>query len=236
MSKEGLRAGEAIKAGWRLAFSDSGAFFLLGFAVLAHGVTIALGGPAMSGAALFAGRKIAGESSDLGIFYRGFSRGGAPYYASLILAAMVILPSGACLVAAAAIRALCGDILGWLLAFPFLALMVVYVLTIKVLHMYVFHELAGRPDDLWGAFERSRRLVAEKPIEHLALGAYILGLNLAGFLACCAGLLLTVPLTICTISVAHSISAGDVPGGRDVRGDAGGDAEGTGEEEGRERC
>ncbi len=191
-----------------LFLSDPWSFLLLGFAFLAHSATIVLGGPAATGAAAFIMVRMKNGGGDLGLFYRGFSLGAAPYYAGIILACLVILPSGACLAAAALARMLGGEIIGWLLALPFLLLMAVYVVAVKVLHMYLFYALAERPSDIGSAFERTRILVAGNPMEHLVLGLYLAGLNLAGLLACAAGLLFTVPLTLCTVGAAYWMASG----------------------------
>ncbi|MCX7806389.1 MAG: hypothetical protein N3A38_14565, partial [Planctomycetota bacterium] len=112
MASGNLRAGEAARAGWNMFFSDPWPFILLGFSFLAHSATILLGGPAATGVATFILRRRREGGGDLGLFYRGFSLGAAPYYAGIILACMVLLPSGACLTAAVVARVLGGDVAG----------------------------------------------------------------------------------------------------------------------------
>lgn len=93
--------------------------------------------------------------------------------------------------------------IGILLLIPAIYLGVAYTFSIPF--------VIDRRADFWSAMETSRKLITRHWFPFFGFSIVLFLINLAGFIACCVGLLLTAPLTVCAIAAAYENIVGLTP-------------------------
>jgi uncharacterized membrane protein len=182
-----VKIGEYISRGWELLQPKLGIF--IGYVAVIVGINVALGfipfgsiassviSPALNaGLFIVAYKHLLGEPVEFGDFFKGFEK-----FAVFFMAALV---SG----------------LFTLLGFICLIVPGIYLAT-----AYSFAQLFIIDQDLefWPAMEMSRQLVTKNFFPMFGFSLLLGLINLGGFLLCGFGILLTIPLTYCAMTVAY---------------------------------
>ncbi len=134
--------------------------------------------PLFAGFFVYALKKLRGEAASFGDFFGGFQ-----YFLQLFLLGLV---SGIIILIGILLCILPGLYLG--MAYMFASLLVI-----------------GSGLDFWQAMETSRRAVNANFGSVFVLVLALIGINIAGALACLLGLLVTLPLSYCAIAVAYQL-------------------------------
>lgn len=180
-------AGECLRRGWALVRRDPSIYLgftalaLVGTAVLTH---LPVAGPllALASAPLWAGihaaafRSLAGREVSFADFFKGFAT-----FLPLVLAGLVT----GLFVGAASL------------------LLIVPGVYLAVAYLFTFPLIVDRQIDFWQAMEVSRRVVTRRWTRAFGLAFLLVAVNLAGLLALGVGLLVTLPTTLCALSIAY---------------------------------
>jgi uncharacterized membrane protein len=183
-----LPLGEFFKAGWALFTRYPVGF--VGFCLLYLVIQAALQGvpyvgvaasfavstPLLMGNFIVSGKLLQGQTPEFRDFFLGFQ-----FFLPLLLLSLVA-----------------GIIVGIgmvLLIIPGIYLIVAY--------MFASYLVVDRGLDFWPAMELSRRTIHPRWFSYFVFALLVLVLNLAGAVALGVGLLVTLPLSFCTITVAY---------------------------------
>lgn len=184
-----LPLGEYFKTGWRLFLNYPGGFIgffliylviqtVLHFLPWLGGVASFVVGPALlMGNFIVSAKLLQGHTPQFSDFFLGFR-----FFVPLLLTALV----GGVLTA---------------VGFVLLVIPGVYLL---VCYLFASSLVVDRRLDFWPALETSRRTVQPMWFGMFAFVLLLAVLNLAGAVALGVGLLVTVPLTCCTMTVAYA--------------------------------
>lgn len=204
-SQEPLPLGDCLKTGWGLFMQYPGGFvgfclvYLLIQAVL-HSVpyvgalaSFAVSTPLLMGNFIVCAKLLQGQPPEFRDFFQGFQ-----YFLPLLLLSLI-----------AGVFIAIGMVL---LIIPGVYLIVAY--------MFASYLVVDRGLDFWPAMELSRRTVNLRWFSYFAFALLVVLLNLAGAIALGVGLLVTIPLSFCTVTVLyaeifglHADYARGVPGG-----------------------
>jgi len=182
-----VKIGEYISQGWELLQPKLGIF--IGYVAVLFGINLVLSfipfgsiassvvSPALNaGLFIVAYKHLLGESVEFGDFFKGFEKFGVFFGAALVSGLLTLL------------------------GFICLIIPGIYLGT-----AYAFAQLFIIDQDLefWPAIEMSRQLVTKNFFPMFGF-LFLLGLiNLGGLLVCGFGLLFTIPLTYCAMTVAY---------------------------------
>jgi len=193
---------------------------VLGFVVQLGSLVVA--GPLMGGLFYLFLKTVRGEPSDIGMIFSGFSRAFLQLF--LVYIVMGILMLLCSLPAIIAIGIEFADFFKHFQADaladqPFahfnpsgsqieIAIAAMLICAIPVLYLgicwqYAIILIADRQIDFWTALQTSRRRVSMHWWQNFGLVILIGLLNIAGLIACCVGLLVTIPIGFATLMIAY---------------------------------
>ena len=186
---ESLPLGGYLKTGWGLFIQYPGGF--VGFCLLylliqaaLHSIpyagavaSFAVSTPLLMGNFIVSAKLLHGQTPEFRDFFTGFQ-----YFLPLLLLSLV-----------AGVFIAIGTML---LVIPGLYLIVAY--------MFASYLVVDRRLDFWPAMELSRRTVNPRWFGYFAFALLVVLLNLAGAVALGVGLLVTIPLSFCTVTAAYA--------------------------------
>lgn len=192
-----LDIGRSISRGWEILKQNMGPFIgyfvivflisvVLGFVfndlrVVANLITLIIGGPLNAGFFIVAFKIMKRQSTSFDDFFRGFNNF-LPLSLTNILVSIVTL-------------------IGFiLLIIPGIYLAVAYCFAIPL--------VVDKKMQPWEAMETSRKLITKQWFTFFILGIVLLLINIVGAIPAGLGLLITVPLSYCTIAAAYESVVG----------------------------
>lgn len=187
-----VKIGEYIRQGWELYKQNIGGFILFTLiwaiansvggssqrtSTLGAVVSLVLGGPLTAGFYIVAFKLIRNRTTTFSDFFRGFNNFLPLFLAYLLTGVLIAIGC-------------------FFLLIPGIYLAVAYVFTIPF--------IVARRMDFWEAMETSRRLITKNWFSFFGLMLVLFLLNMVGALCLVVGLLVTVPLSFCTIAAAYT--------------------------------
>ncbi|MCS7030762.1 MAG: hypothetical protein NZL92_04445 [Gloeomargarita sp. SKYG116] len=182
-----VKIGEYLSRGWELMQSQIGIF--IGFAALQFGIgvvlalipfgslaTMIVGPPLSAGMFIVAYKQMQGEPVEFSDCFKGFEK-----FATFLLAGLVS-----------------GLLIG-------VGMVLCLIPGIYLATGYMFTQLViiDQNLDFWPAMQTSLQLVTKRFFPIFAFSLLLGLINLGGTLLCCVGLLLTLPLTFCALTIAY---------------------------------
>lgn len=180
-----------------------------------------VGTPLGAGLMVVALEQLQHQTPEFSDFFKGFRRFRPLVFTSFLVGlitfvavfAVAITFGGAAFLLAqsgAATEALVG------LAVVGAAIAIAAVIYISVSYLLVTPIVLDRSVGVWNSLELSRRIMATRWWPALGFLIVLSVLNILGFLACCVGLLATIPVSLCAIAVAYSDQVGLEAGAPEV--------------------
>ncbi len=208
-----LPIGSYIKMGWELFKQNAWGFIAYTFVFFAISIALSLipfvGGlvqfivsaPLYMGIFIVSAKLLQGHTSQFGDFFLGFR-----FFVPLLLVNLVfllIILIVAC--AAGLLTALIIGLLGRLAALPVLLLLIIPVtIYIGIGFMFAFPLALDRRPGAWASLKLSRNTMNPMFFRMLGFILLLTLINLAGALCLGLGLLVTIPLTWCTVTAAYA--------------------------------
>src|SRR5664279_4202167 len=180
------RPGAWVGAGWDLVKADMGNYVLLGLVFIALNamVPLILQGPLIAGFHIYTLKRILGRQTDFSDLFKGFNFFVPALVASLVIALFTFGASLLCLI-------------------PGLVVAAMYKFT------YLF--IVDKRMDFWPAMQASHAVVKNDYFGFTMFLLLAVLVNVAGFLCCFVGLLVTIPVTIAAITIAYKDLVGFDP-------------------------
>ncbi len=219
--------GQFIKRGWEICQSNLGPFigFLLLTAVIGGALglipgvgsiaSIIIGGPLNAGYLIVAYKIAKKQPTTFGDFFKGFQNA---YFLPTFLATIVMtllflvcfMPAGVGIGILAATAEAGGEPNPALvIAVGVLSLLgLIAILYLSVAYMFAIPLIVGRRMSFWPAMEASRKLIGKQWFGFFGFVIVLGLLNMVGLLVCGLGLLVTAPLTSCSIAAAYESIVG----------------------------
>jgi uncharacterized membrane protein len=172
------QTGKWISAGWDMVKADMGNFALVAliFAAVNSVASIVTQGPLQVGLHLYIAKKMYNKRPELGDLFKGFD-----YFLPSFVAALLI----------------------GIFAFVGFLLCVIPGLVVASMYKFTYLFILDKKMDFWPAMQASHDVVKNDYLG-FTLFLLVMGLiNILGFLCCIVGLLITIPLSICAITVAY---------------------------------
>jgi uncharacterized membrane protein len=137
-----------------------------------------LSGPLVLGLFKMARLAVRGEPIEIGELFSGFQRFLDAFLANLLITIFTIAGSILCII-------------------PGILISIAYLPT----YLFMLDEKLA----FWDAMEASRKMVMNNPVQWIILWLVLCLFNIVGMLACCAGLILTGPISLLVITLAYDL-------------------------------
>jgi len=212
--------GDCFSIGWRLTMDNFG-LFLLTFICLALVSTVAnfvpfgglvVSGPLMGGMYFIYLKRLRGEPAEIGQLFVGFNESFLPLFlvyifitlAMFVVAIPMIITIIAALVTGAIEAGTTGvPILSILIGGFGILLSMLFMMALGTMLTFAIPLTMDRKMDAWEAFKATWSVTKHCWGKCLGMSFTMMAVNLAGMLALCLGMLVTVPLTFAMIAVAY---------------------------------
>ena len=191
VAKPEFAIGEMLPRAWNILMQNAapllGGFFVVSVILCLSGwasvglASLVLSGPLMGGYYAVALAATRGQPVEFGDVFSGFKVFLPTFLASLVISAFVFVGGVLCII-------------------PGIIVACVYAPTLFF--------IMDKKMDFWPAMEASRTMVMNNPGQWALLLLIMLGLNIAGTLACCVGTLVTTPIAICMMAMAYDLETG----------------------------
>ena len=170
------RPGHWIGEGWRLVTQDLGTYVVIALIFfLLNGVPF-IQGALIAGFHIYTMKRLMGRPAEFGDLFKGFNFFIPTLVASLLIGVFTCLGALACLVGA---------------------------LVVAAMYKFTYLFIVDKRMDFWPAMQASHAVVKNDYFGFTMFLLLAVLVNVAGFLCCFVGLLVTIPVTIAAITVAY---------------------------------
>jgi uncharacterized membrane protein len=172
------QTGRWIGAGWALVKNDLGTYIALAIvsSIVAGVIPLILQGPMIAGFHIFTMKKLQGRRAEFGDLFTGFNFFVPTLVATILIGIFTFLGTIACIIPAFVIAAM-------------------YKFT------YLF--IVDKRMDFWPAMQASHAIVKQDYFGFTMFLLALIGINILGVLCCIVGVLVTIPITYCAVTVAY---------------------------------
>jgi len=212
--------GDCFSIGWRLTMDNFGLFILTFICLVLIGTvaglvpfgSVVISGPLMGGMYFIYLRRLRGEPAEIGQLFVGFNESFLPLFlvyifitlAMFVVAIPMLITIIAALVTGAVEAGTTGvPILSILIGGFGILLSMLFMMALGTMLTFAIPLTMDRKMDAWEAFKATWSVTKHCWGKCLGMSFTMMAVNLAGMLALCLGMLVTVPLTFAMIAVAY---------------------------------